>query len=201
MYLKKIPRIISTLFKSATFFIKNSESYYLTFDDGPHPGSTPIILDKLKQKGIKATFFCSGYNVKKHPDLLQNIRSAGHSIGHHGYSHLNGWTTKLTDYISDIDRAANEINSTLFRPPYGKLTWQQYQILKRKYEIILWDNMPGDFDTNLQCAVVLKNFYTNLSPGSIIVLHDKPQSIENVCAIIDSIDVVKYESLNFESLN
>lgn len=200
MYLKKIPRILSFFFKDVVFYIKESEKIYLTFDDGPFQETTPLILEKLKALNIKATFFCSGKQINKHFQLFQKIISDGHCIGNHGYNHLNGWETQHLDYIKDIEKSKSLVRSNLFRPPYGKLSWKQYLILKKENTIILWDNMPGDFNENGNKQNILNNFQKNLKPGSIIVLHDNPKSIKNCLCILDSLNIQdsinhKYETL------
>ena len=91
---------------------------YLSFDDGPIPEVTPWVLEQLKKRNAKATFFCIGDNAKKHPAILRQITEEGHAIGNHTYHHLNGWKTKNPDYFNDIDLARKLIPSKLFRPPY-----------------------------------------------------------------------------------
>lgn len=201
MFYKSIPRIFSFFFKDVTFYIENSESLYLTFDDGPHPESTPYILNNLSSLNIKATFFCTGHQVQKYPELVEQIRSEGHLIGNHGFSHLNGWRTNTEKYISNFNKAKGILESNLFRPPYGKLSWRQYSHLKRKSKIILWDNMPRDFDDSLSTDKIITNFNNNLRPGSIIVLHDNPKSKLNCLAVLHSIKHTKGKSFKYETLN
>jgi len=76
---------------------------YLTFDDGPIPEVTPIVLDILKERNIKATFFCVGDNVKKYPEVFAQVLNAGHVVGNHTFHHLNGWMTpdRQTDRQTD----------------------------------------------------------------------------------------------------
>ena len=149
-------------------------AFYLTFDDGPHPESTPRLLELLARHDARATFFCLGQNVDKYPAIYDSILAAGHSTGNHTWSHPNGWTTSTRRYMEDVDRAAEVINSKLFRPPYGRLTPGQYRQLKKKYNIIMWTRMFADYHprfnpttTNLQ----------DIRPGDILVMHDKPDTV------------------------
>ena len=149
---------------------------FLTFDDGPDPVSTPRILDILREKNVTATFFCTGKKVLDSPGLFARIASEGHTVGNHGFSHLNGLTTPVREYCSDIFRGRDITCSNLFRPPYGRLRLRQYKILERSMSIIFWDVMPYDFDLKLTAessqAILMRNF----RPGSVIVLHDTATS-------------------------
>ena len=88
----KVPNIIKRLFFNQVWDIPNSENtIYLTFDDGPTPEITERVLEILDKHQIKATFFCIGDNVRKHPEIVQKILSKQHSVGNHTYSHLKGW--------------------------------------------------------------------------------------------------------------
>ena len=168
------------LYRDALFRIKSTEKIlYLTFDDGPDPGSTLKLLDILDLHQIKAQFFCSGKAAKQYPDLTQAIRNRGHLLGNHGFHHVNGWTTSLTNYISDTSEAAQYTSSDFFRPPYGRLRFRQYRLLKREYKIIFWDLMPYDFDPSFGREKVLFTLKSKIRPGSIIVLHDTSGSLAN----------------------
>lgn len=150
---------------------------FFTFDDGPNPGSTTILLNILKEYNAKATFFCLGKNVKKYPELFQEIINEGHTIGNHSYSHCNGLTTPFEKYINDTEIASTIVKSNIFRPPYGKLTLKQYLFLRKKYHIILWDIMTYDFKTETTPTEIIERITRNALPGSIIVFHDTPACI------------------------
>ena len=122
----KTPLVIKKLFPNFIWDItSNSKEIYLTFDDGPTPEITDWTLDILRQYKAKATFFCVGNNVEKFPEIFQNIIDEGHAIGNHTYHHLKGWKTTTEDYLKDIQKAQDLINSKLFRPPYGQITPKQ----------------------------------------------------------------------------
>ena len=112
---------------------------YLTFDDGPTPVVTPWVIDRLEEAGARATFFCLGRNVDKHPVIYRQILAAGHSVGNHSYSHLKGFRSSIKRYMDDIGLAAGMIDSKLFRPPYGRIFPGQVKAVMQEYDIIMWD--------------------------------------------------------------
>lgn len=144
---------------------------YLTFDDGPTKRCAEI-LDLLDAYDAKATFFCVGENVKKNPELFEELLMRGHAVGQHTFSHLNGWKVSLSVYLKDIEQAQEWIPSKLFRPPYGKMTSQQYRNLKSKFKIVMWTHLSYDFDLEFNEIKFFKRFYTKFKSGDIVVLHD-----------------------------
>jgi len=144
---------------------------YLTFDDGPHPVATPFVLDELKKYNARATFFCIGKNVENNPELYARILAEGHQTGNHTQNHLNGWKTADEAYLSDVRLAARNIQSTLFRPPYGRIRSRQARRLN-EYKIVMWDVLSGDFDLTITKEACLQNVLKFTSSGSIVVFHD-----------------------------
>jgi peptidoglycan/xylan/chitin deacetylase (PgdA/CDA1 family) len=169
-----LPRL---LFRKAIFRLNGKgKSLYLTFDDGPDPGSTPEIVSILEIHSVPAAFFCSGTAAEKFPSLIELLRSKGHIVGNHGYSHLNGWWTKIQAYIDNAEKGSRVTSSVLFRPPYGKILPSQYRILLRSHKIIFWDLMAYDFDPGMKYEKILTTLRRKIRSGSIIVLHDRKSS-------------------------
>jgi len=165
------------LFPEAVFRIKSSEkTAILTFDDGPHPDSTPELLDILDTMNVSAIFFCSGNAAEKYPELVGEIKRRGHIVGNHGYDHLSGWKSSLKYYCDNTERASGFTSASLFRPPYGRLGIRQYNRLKKSYRIFFWDIMSFDFDIRFGAEKSLDLLKRKLRPGSVIVLHDTPAS-------------------------
>ena len=155
-------------------------SLYLTFDDGPIPEVTPFVLDVLKQFNAKATFFCVGENVKKHPAIFQRILDEGHAVGNHTYFHLNGWKTDNHTYISNVGSADALIHSKLFRPPYGKMKLSQISNLKSQYSIVMWSLLSKDYDKSMTGKQCLQRVLRKAKPGSIIIFHDSLKAFERL---------------------
>lgn len=173
MYLVKTPKIIQALRPAFMWRLPSEEPVvHLTFDDGPIPEVTPWVLDLLAQYQAKATFFCVGDNVRKHAAIYQRLLDEGHSTGNHTFHHLNGWQTADRTYYRDIRQCAEVVHSPLFRPPYGRLLPRQRAYLERRYRIVMWDVLSGDFDTSLSPEDCLRNVLDNVEPGSIVVFHD-----------------------------
>ena len=171
------PCFLAGLYPGAKFRIKTTEKIlYLTFDDGPDPESTPLLLEVLREHNIKVLFFCIGRAAEEHPELIRQILDDGHGIGNHTYNHLNGWITHSNVYINDVIRASESTSSLIFRPSFGRLRPKQYRILKRQFLIVFWDLMAYDFDRTFGAENSLKILKTKIRTGSIIVLHDTPQS-------------------------
>ncbi len=164
-------------YRNALFRIRSAEkTICLTFDDGPDPDSTVRILDILNNHGIRAMFFMTGYKAEKHPHLRNLIISQGHLPGNHGYLHLKGWRTPNREYHANALKAVEFTSGFYFRPPYGQIGFFQYRKLASIFRIVFWDVMPYDFDSRLngkKCFEILKR---KIRPGSIIVLHDSPDS-------------------------
>jgi len=181
-YFVKTPGWLKRIYDSYIWSIPvNDKILYLTFDDGPHPEATPFVLKELKKHNALATFFCIGKNVVSYPGIYKQIINEGHSVGNHTYNHLNGWKTSNDDYLKDIALASHEIDSDLFRPPYGRITSFQAKNLKpvmkgKEPKVIMWDVLSGDFDIDCTSQQCLANVLLASVSGSIIVFHDSEKA-------------------------
>lgn len=109
-YLKKISTIGKILYPSLLWSLPSKQkTLYLTFDDGPIPEVTPWVLNLLKEYHAKATFFCIGENIVKHPEIFDQVLAEGHRIGNHTFNHLNGWKTPISTYIENVHKAEEVI--------------------------------------------------------------------------------------------
>ena len=173
MYTSRTPYLVQTVFKQLVWNIPSKEKVlYLTFDDGPTPEVTPWVLKTLKEFAAKATFFCVGQNVENHQDIYRQVLEEGHSVGNHTHHHLNGWKTNKRRYLLDIQKCAKQIESSLFRPPYGRLRKVHYKELKDKYSVVMWDVLSGDFDKRISNEKCLNNVIQKVKKGSVVVFHD-----------------------------
>lgn len=158
---------------------------YLTFDDGPTSQMLPWILDQLERFNARATFFCVGENVRRHPQLFRSLLERGHRVGNHTHRHLNGWQTSTRQYLSDIHEARSTIHGDLFRPPYGRLRWSQYRKLRAQgMHIVLWSLLTYDFDRRISSAYILNQLRSQLRPGDIIVFHDHVKAAHHLWAVL-----------------
>jgi peptidoglycan-N-acetylglucosamine deacetylase len=181
MYLVKTPMFIQSLFPAFTWRMPTPEKViYLTFDDGPIPEVTPWVLAQLKKYDAKATFFCVGANVEKNQDIFQQVLQAGHTVGNHTYSHLNGWETENIDYFHNIRHCARLVKTSLFRPPYGRISPKQTEFVQRHYDVVMWDVLSGDFDNDITPEDCFLNVINHAKAGSIIVFHDNVKAQNNL---------------------
>jgi len=206
LYWVKTHKLIKKLFSGFVWDITGrAKTVYLTFDDGPIPEATPWVLDVLREHNIKATFFCIGDNIQKHPDAFQQVISDGHTIGNHTFNHLNGWNTDKETYVSNFEKCEKAIQekysgtAKLFRPPYGKIKNAQAKIVRQQgYKIIMWDVLSADFDQSITSQQCLLNVTNNVSNGSIIIFHDSIKASANLrYALPEAIKYLKKNNYEF----
>ena len=154
----------------------------LTFDDGPVPGITDWVLEELEKRGMKATFFMVGDNVRKHPALAQSVLAAGHQLGNHTYHHLSGWKTSTQTYLNDVASCdailADIVGETpwFFRPPYGWMSPGQAKGLVPAKKIVMWSLLSYDFDPVLSSESLIRECTSRTAPGTIVVFHDQQKT-------------------------
>ena len=202
MYTVRPPYLIKKVYPGLIWRkSKNDKKIYLTFDDGPVPVITPWVLDVLKEKNVKATFFCVGQNVAANPEIYKRILNERHRVGNHTFTHLNGWNNHTGNYLQDIQQCAAYVNTTLFRPPYGRLKKSQIIKLKPHYSIIMWDVLSGDYDQKITPEKCLQNATDKIRNGSIVVFHDSSKAKINMqFAVPRFIEYAKAQGFEFEVL-
>jgi peptidoglycan/xylan/chitin deacetylase (PgdA/CDA1 family) len=158
----------------------NRHEIFLTFDDGPVPEATPMVLEILKRFNIKATFFCVGENVVKYPEIFELLRRNGHCVANHTYHHVKAWKTGFEEYLSEVEQCNTLVNSDLFRPPHGQINYKIARKLRKNYRIVMWSALTGDYDKKLSGDTCLSNAINNTKPGAIIVFHDSIKARERM---------------------
>jgi len=156
------------------------KSLFLTFDDGPTGDLTNKILKLLNEFNINATFFCVGENVKKRPQLYKEILDRGHAVGNHSHNHMNGWKYSFGDYVENVRQCSEYVSSSLFRPPHGKITIKQYNVLKESFKIIMWSALTRDWDNSVSLDKCLQIARKGLKPGAIHIFHDNVKAEERI---------------------
>lgn len=185
MLIEQPPLLYRLLFPEAFWRVKYPSErpvVFLTFDDGPVPEVTPRVLDFLDELGVKATFFMVGDNVRRHPELLEEVRRRGHGVGNHTMHHLQGMRTRGVSYLRDVAEADALIGSRLFRPPHGIMRWGQARAIKNRYNIIMYDVVSRDYNRRLSPERIFDNVRRYSRDGSIIVFHDSLKARDNMLA-------------------
>lgn len=195
----KTPLLIRWFYHRRVWGFSNSKHVYLTFDDGPTVAMTRWILATLKDKGVKATFFCVGQNVKDNPEFLEAIIEDGHAVGNHTMHHEKGSDVESTAYLESISEASKYINSNLFRPPYGRLSIWKSKKIRKKYKIIMWSWLSYDYDHDVPVEDILNSAERQIVGGDVLVLHDNIKVEERLKIILPAIiDIVHKKGLSFE---
>ncbi len=181
MFFAKTPWFVKLIYPDLIWNKSRDEKkIYLTFDDGPVPEATPFVLNELKKANAKATFFMIGDNVRKYPELKNQVIAEGHSIGNHTFNHLKGWNTNTAMYLENTAKCGELINTNLFRPPYGRATFSQLNSIKKTHQIIMWEVLTGDYMPEMNKEMCLKNAISHSKNGSIILFHDSIKAFENM---------------------
>ncbi|WP_342565123.1 polysaccharide deacetylase family protein [Paenibacillus sp. FSL R7-0345] len=173
-----IPGMISRIFGYRVFRkgIGRSE-FALTFDDGPDPLYTPLLLDLLKQYDAKATFFVVGAHAEQNPDIVKRMHDEGHLIGIHNYVHKTNWLMRPGTVKRQIKRTDDIIysitgeRSTYYRPPWGIVNLFDFS-KRRQVQIVLWSAMFGDWKEKLGAERLTGKLLNKLGPGEVMLLHD-----------------------------
>ncbi|MCL2573156.1 MAG: polysaccharide deacetylase family protein [Defluviitaleaceae bacterium] len=179
----------------------------LTFDDGPHPTLTPMLLDALYARDIRVTFFLLGLEVDRHPHIVARMYEEGHSVGNHSYYHpsFTGLSRqRILDEIELTNRAieaATGSQPTLLRPPYGRHNSTVIEIARElDMSVVMWSVDPRDWEVR-NVLQVRDNIVNHSMDGSVVVLHDiHPTSIEATIMAIDYMMEKGYVFVTVEEL-
>lgn len=199
MWIEHPPKFFRKIYHDALFLVATRRrEVFLTFDDGPVPEMTPLVLDILDRHGVKATFFMVGDNARKYPELVEEVRRRGHRIGNHTMHHLQGMKTPTEKYMEDVKEADRLLASRLFRPPHGILRRRQLKELLREYRVVMYDVVTRDYSRRLTADDVVDNVRQYVRPGSIIVFHDSLKSLARTPeALPRAIEWLKGEGYEF----
>lgn len=177
MIIEQPARFLRWLYPHALWRMNPKErAIYLTFDDGPIPEVTPWVLDVLDHYHIKATFFMVGDNIRKHPHEFELVKARGHRLGNHTFNHYGGFRHSVKEYVENVEKANEYLQTDLFRPPHGWMKWEQFHAIRKHYKIVMWDLVTRDYSTRLNGRDVLLNVRRYTRPGSIITFHDSLKS-------------------------
>lgn len=209
----KIPPLIKRIFPNYVWdFSSKDKVIYLTFDDGPTPEITTWTLEVLKQYHAKATFFCVGNNVQKHPELFQSILEDNHRIGNHTFNHIKGWKTTTEAYLESVKLTQDTISKqlgnrpnrgNLFRPPFGQIKNSQGDaLIKLGYKIIMWSVITFDWEQDITQTQCLKNAISKTNKGDIVVFHDSVKASKNMSyALPEFLDYFSKKGFRFEAID
>ena len=177
----------------------------LTYDDGPSPGVTDIILKDLDKRKLRATFFMIGKKAEAYKSLAKEVADAGHEISNHTYTHpqLNRLSAKRVEYeikkAQEVISIATEKEPTWFRPPYGAFRKNQGKIpMGHDLGIAYWSVDPRDW-SRPGASRIVKHVAQNTFPGAIVLLHDlHPQTAQ---ATPDVLDQLLERGFNFTTMS
>lgn len=176
-----LPWVLSRVFGVGAFRKgKSPGKVSFTFDDGPNPHYTPMLLDLLKSYGIKATFFVLGSRAEQYPELIRRIHEEGHEIGIHNYTHKSNWImlpwtvkNQHVEQSADIVERITGKRPTLYRPPWGIMNLMDFW-LPQSYHVVLWSVMGGDWSLQHKADgdQLARRLLKQIKSGSVILLHD-----------------------------
>jgi peptidoglycan-N-acetylglucosamine deacetylase len=186
----------------------NSDAIALTFDDGPHPDFTPLVLAVLAKHGMKATFFTIGENLVKYPELARQIVKDGHQLGNHSYFHREYRSLPLAQQLAEIDRTDKLLEEFdghqrhTFRPPRGELSPRLlFALMRRKQTVAMWSYDSMDYQ-GLGAQSIVKRFSEQpMSRGEIVLMHDdNAHTLDALEELLPAWKLRGWASLSFSGL-
>jgi peptidoglycan-N-acetylglucosamine deacetylase len=187
----------------------NQKVVALTFDDGPHPKYTPLLLELLHKERVRATFFLLGKNAEQYPKITSWIYRAGHEIGNHSYSHREPKQLSRVQVYDEIKKTEKIIKNIVgrrpdhFRSPYGELT---PSILKATYDagyqLINWNIDPRDWDRHRTAEVMTGSIKNKIRPGDIVLFHDGGDNQKEMMTAVENlIHLLKANNYHFVTIS
>ncbi|MBI4615153.1 MAG: polysaccharide deacetylase family protein [Planctomycetes bacterium] len=168
----------ASLVASTIAAVPSESAIWLTFDDGPSPGSTEPILDVLENRCVRATFFVCGVMAERYPQIVARASASGHEIANHAWSHVPLTPVEDRELDLEITRTSDVIERVTgtrprhFRPPYGRLDRRVVDRARAAgLETVLWNRLGYDW-TGIGAEAIAEHILTGLRPGEILVLHD-----------------------------
>lgn len=182
--------------------MEDNKKIAITFDDGPHPYYTEQLLNGLKERGVKATFFVTGMHAEQYPELIRRMSEEGHLIGNHTYSHMQLSSSNSEAFKEELVRTNETIEQLTgqevqyVRPPYG--TWDKKFEKELNMFPVLWTVDPLDWCSDNVSGIV-KKVTTKVKENSIILLHDEYKS--TVTAALQIVDELMEEGYEFVTVD
>ncbi|MFT3784509.1 MAG: polysaccharide deacetylase family protein [Nibricoccus sp.] len=168
-----------------THFQTDQREVWLTIDDGPHPDTTPAVLDLLDEHQARATFFLVGERAERHPELVSEILRRGHTLGNHTHTHPENtfWFATATTTAAEIDRCAAVLRAAgvettpYFRPPVGLKNHSLHpELAKRNLDLVLWSARGFDA-VDQSTGRTLERIKRHIAPGAIVLAHETPHNL------------------------
>ncbi|GAB3290801.1 polysaccharide deacetylase family protein [Hymenobacter tenuis] len=188
MHLFRMPALVQRLLPECLWQMPATDppTLYLTFDDGPIPEETPFVLETLAHYHAKGTFFCVGDNLRRYPEVAQEVLAQGHRLANHTYHHINGWSHSRRHYLQDVAECQQLLQQLqpesrpLLRPPYGRITIPLSRALQATHQVVMWDVLTCDYDRDFAPEACLAAAIAHSRPGSIVVFHDSLKASPNL---------------------
>ena len=181
----------------------------LTFDDGPYPVATPLLLDELRDLHVSATFFYIGRDAEQWPELARRTSLEGHEFADHTYSHPNLDALAPSQVAMEIEKGAKVLHrfsndagiDNLFRPPHGRFTEETIHVAQHlRYHTILWSDDPGDWRT-VSAHDLLLHIEEHATAPEIVLLHSgRLATIALLPALVDRFRAAGYEFVTVSQL-
>ncbi len=180
---------------------------HLTFDDGPYPETTPRLLEVLEDHNVKATFFFTGSNIERYPDLVKQTVAAGHEIGNHTYRHLpplfipKGLFEKEVDATSLLIKNLTGAAPEVFRPPYGLIDHDKARSLSDRGLLCVYWGITAEDWNEVPVPEIVRRVVRQTKAGSLIVLHEsRTRSRQCIKSTLEIVKWSRSRGLHFERI-